>query len=194
MGAWAPGGELGLVLERACVVDPSLMSCPPRRCVVCAGSLGGVLEAGQCFSAEVYATDLGISDAPPDMKVNCGERLLRALLRPGLRGAGPGGAEPATVAAAAAAAAAGAAAGAAGAEPAPTSPQPQQQQQAEQAAAEGSRAPEEGAASPPGGDQPMPDANGCAAAAPPPPAPHPQPPSLQRRSVLMCLPPCLQAG
>lgn len=40
------------------------------------------MEPPGCFSAEIYAQDLGFRDAAPDLKVNFGEHMLRALFRP----------------------------------------------------------------------------------------------------------------
>jgi hypothetical protein len=45
------------------------------------GSLAGHMETPQCFAAEVYAQDLGHESAPADLRVNYGERMLRALFR-----------------------------------------------------------------------------------------------------------------
>lgn len=45
------------------------------------GSLAGTMELPQCFSAEIYAQDLGNEEAPVDLKVNFGEQMVVALFR-----------------------------------------------------------------------------------------------------------------
>lgn len=48
------------------------------------GNLVIGLEPGPeqpCFAAEVYARDLGLADAPDDLKVNLGEQMLKGLFR-----------------------------------------------------------------------------------------------------------------
>lgn len=45
------------------------------------GSLAITLTPPKCFSAEVYVQDLGYRDLPADLKVNYGERLLKAVFK-----------------------------------------------------------------------------------------------------------------
>eukprot|EP00898_Chlorokybus_atmophyticus_P001692 jgi/Chlat1/2523/Chrsp175S02431 len=45
------------------------------------GSIAVHLEPPQCFTAEMYATDLGIENATDDLKVNLGEQTLRGLFK-----------------------------------------------------------------------------------------------------------------
>lgn len=54
---------------------------PMHACLPDAGNLAGHMEPPGCFLAEVYAQDLGFSEAPPDLKINFGEHMLRALFR-----------------------------------------------------------------------------------------------------------------
>jgi len=50
------------------------------------GCLALHLKPPQCFQAEVYAQELGQPNAPSDLKINYGEKMLKALFQPWIDG------------------------------------------------------------------------------------------------------------